>query len=172
MQRMTITTYPEFLRANGEIVVQAQGIDWMKYHHALIPAAAMPVYADLGREEALRAIREASALFLRYTTGPFESETNWWHVVCRKYDIKQLSGNTRSKIRRGLKRMQISQVDPAWLAEHGYDCHVLSYRRYKNARPLSRPAFESFFQSMQGLPMFEVWTAVRDRVLQLSLIHI
>lgn len=158
MSVSTASTYADYLISQGETVIEIGGIHWMIYHGALIPAAAMPVYIEPAYDEVLEAINKTRALFLRYTSAPGEAETDWWHVVCRKYDFKSISSNTRSKIRRGLKRLEIKQAVPEWLAEHGYDCHVRSYDRYKNASPYTRDEFRSFILSLKDQPIFEVWT--------------
>ena len=129
--------YSEYVLAQGGIVIDVGGVRWMKYQGALIPATAMPVYVDLNHHDALQALKQTGALFLRFTNRPSEQETNWWNMVCRNYDITKVSSNTRSKIRRGLKRLQIKQVAPSWLADNAYGCHVKSYQRYKHASPQS-----------------------------------
>lgn len=134
----------------------------MKYRGALIPATAMPVYVELPYREALQMVKDSEALFLRYTTGPKKEETVWWHMVCRQYDFQKVSANTRSKIRRGMKRLSITRSDPLWLAEQGYECHRKSYQRYKHARPLPPEEFRTFLSSLAGCPIFDVWTCLKD----------
>ena len=158
---MTIKTYPDYLRARKIPVVELGGVHWMQYNRALIPASAMPVHIELDRPAALEAVKKTGSLFLRYTTRPGDTETGWWNMICREYSMSRVSANTRSKIRRGLKRMSIHRAEPLWLAEHGYECHVQSYARYQNASPMSREAFYAFLSSLDGLPFFDAW-ACRD----------
>ena len=152
-----IKSYADYLASQGKTVVELSGVRWMKYCGALIPASAMPVYAGVARDEARRALKQTRSLFLRHATSPIEAETDWWHMVCRRYEFQSMSGNTRSKIRRGLKRLEIRQVTPAWLAESGYDCHVRSYERYEKASPQTRQQFQRFLRSLDGRSLFDVW---------------
>ncbi|WP_455208414.1 hypothetical protein [Kaarinaea lacus] len=152
----------EYILAQGGTVIDVGGVEWMKYQGALIPAAAMPVHVDLSRHDAIEAIKQTDALFLRFTNQPSEHETNWWNVVCRHYDIDKVSSNTRSKIHRGLKRLQINPVEPSWLADNAYDCHVKSYQRYKHASPQTEAEFRRFLLSMQDQPIFEVWSCIKQ----------
>ncbi len=150
-------SYAAYLASQGETVVELAGAAWMKYRGALIPAAAMPVYAAVAPAEARRALRRTGALFLRYSARRSETTTNWWHVVCRRYDFGSVSASTRSKIRRGLKRFAIRRVPAAWLADNGYDCHRRSYQRYAGASPLEPEQFRRFVRSLDGQPVFDVW---------------
>jgi hypothetical protein len=154
--------YSEYLLAQGGTVIEVGGVQWMKYQGALIPAAAMPVHVDLKRGDAEQAIKETGALFLRFTNQPSKYESNWWHMVCRNYDISAVSSNTRSKIHRGLKRFQVRLVTPSWLADNGYECHVKSYQRYKYASPQSESDFRSLLLSMENQTMFNVWSCSKQ----------
>ena len=162
---MSVSTYADYLISQGETVLELAGVPWMKYNKALIPATAMPVYVKLSRDEAVKAIKATRALFLRYSSEPQTTETNWWNMVCRHYDIMAVSPNTRSKIHRGLKRLKIRRVSPQWLAKQGYDCHVQSYARYQHASPMSRQAFEKFIVSFNGLPIFDLWACSNSKAL-------
>jgi len=154
--------YTEYIVAQGGIVIDVGGVKWMKYQGALIPATAMPVHVDLSEQDAAQAIKETGALFLRFTNRPSQQESNWWYMVCRHYDITKVSSNTRSKIHRGLKRLQVQQVSPSWLADHAYDCHVKSYQRYIHASPQRESEFRRFLLSMENQPIFDVWSCTKQ----------
>jgi len=157
--------YAEFLESQGIAVVEMAGIYWMRHHSALLPVYAMPTYVQFSRKEALLAIKETGTLFIRYISKPSRDKTNWWYMVCRQYNFTKLSSNTRSKIRRGLKRMEIKRVDPIWIAKHGYECHVNSYKRYKFATPQSRSEFQCFYSSIDPLSFFDLWVCIKDKEL-------
>jgi len=78
-------------------------------------------------------------------------------MVCRSYDSERTSANTRSKIRRGLKRADVRRVSPAWLAESGHGCHVRSHKRYLHASPKSGEEFRRFLKSIEDQHIFEAW---------------
>ncbi len=150
-------SYADFLKAQGEKMYDLGSMPWMKYHGVLMPATAMPVYFDLNYDEALQVVKKSNAILLRYATGPQQSPGSWWNMVSRKYDFNSVSASTRSKIRRGLKRLKISQVNEGWFFEQAYDCHVECYKRYKFALPDNRNTFESFLLSLRDQPIFNVW---------------
>jgi len=162
---LSIETYADFLNCRRETTVESKGVRWMNYRGALIPAAAMPVYIDFSPEEAAQLVKEAGALFLRYTTGPTDIPTDWWHIICRQYDFNKVSTNTRSKIRRGMKRLQIRRINPEWLAENGYDCYWRCYQRYKHAGIESRKKYTAFIRSLDGVNIFHIWGCFKEEEL-------
>lgn len=154
---MTVSNYAEYLAAQGESVAKLGGVYWMRYHGALIPANAMPVYPEIAEDDANALLRRSSSLFVRYTKRTTNTHAQWWYMVCRQYRVGDTSANTRSKIHRGLRRLTITKTTAAWLAHNGYECHVESYERYKNAKPQSRREFEKFILSLAGHSIFDLW---------------
>lgn len=150
-------THAEWLIATGERVVDFADTSWMAYRGSLVTAASMPVYGEVDPHDAARAMRETGTFLLRYHTSTEGGHGNWWHVVCRDYRLGNASRNTRSKVRRGSKRLEVRPVDPAWLAREGYDCHVECYARYANAKPMPRPGFEGFMRRVEAHGVFEPW---------------
>jgi len=162
---LSFRSYAEFLISQGDTVITLGGVSWMKYHGALISAAAMPVYTDFTYDEATQLLKKTGALFVRYETEAVNSPTDWWAIVCRHYDFKHVSANTRSKIRRGTQRLEIKQVSPEWLSQQGYECHVRCYQRYKHAKPKSRQAFNAFIKSLRGQSIFDIWACTKNEEL-------
>jgi hypothetical protein len=158
-------TYADYLLSQGQTVVEMSGVRWMKYQGALIPTSAMPVFVDPPYQEAEHLLKKTGSLFLRYTTRPDENDTLWWHIVCRHYNIAEVSANTRSKIHRGLKRFDIKRESPRWVADQGYDCHRESYQRYKFAKPQSRAEFRQFMLSLHHQAIFDVWVCRQSQAL-------
>ena len=162
---MKSKSYADFLVSKGEMVYELGSIPWMKYHGALIPATAMPVYENILTDDAAQLIKKSKALLLRYTNGPVKTPTNWWNMVCRHYNFNDVSSSTRSKIRRGIKRNEIKQVNTRWIYEQAYDCHVECYKRYNNALPEDRPAYESFLNDLRDQPIFNIWACFNNQKL-------
>ena len=68
--------------------------------------------------------------------GPAESP--WWWIVCdnSQYDIMsvRLKSGVRSQVRQGLRNCEVRRVEPQWLADHGYECHLADISRYEGFR--------------------------------------
>jgi hypothetical protein len=83
----------------------------------------------------------------------------WYSVICDKpdYDLGTIrSGNTRRKIRRCLKCCEMRRVDPAWMAENGFEVHAKAVTRYKNGELPSRADFSTSMRSLVGRPDVEI----------------
>ncbi len=149
-------SYAEWCQARGDRLYHAAGLAWHLYNHALIPATPFPCSADLSAADARRLLHESGALFVRFSSGPVGEPTAWWYMVAAGYDLASLSANTRSKVRRGLRRNAVRRIDAEWLAQHGYQCYVAAHQRYRNARPAGQQAFRDEILAEATGP-FEHW---------------
>lgn len=85
---------------------------------------------------------------------------NAYLYLCRTqdYDLDAVSANTRSKIRRGLKRHEIRRIDENLVANEGYECFSDSRSRNRLTPP-SRPAFHRFWSHLTPSPFRQIWGA-------------
>ncbi|NRB41331.1 MAG: hypothetical protein HRU20_23145 [Pseudomonadales bacterium] len=162
---MKNNSYAEFLVSQGKSVLSLRGVHWMNYQGALIPTNVMPVNVRLSTDDTNRALRETGALFLRYSTASTQDESVWWNMLCRHYDFNKVSSNTRSKIRRGNKRLNIRKVSAKWVSENAYECYVSCYDRYKNALPLSMDAFRHLMLEYADNDIFDIWASFQEEKL-------
>ncbi len=79
-----------FLRQGAHTGGQKRGI--------LVPVPTAPVYVKLNDEEAKALLKKSGAYLLFYASDPCVQETEWWYVICDRFNLKELSSNTRSKI--------------------------------------------------------------------------
>lgn len=148
--------YIEWLRKQGTRLYEAENIFWIEYNRALIPAPATPCFVHLNHDKAKALLRNSGALLIRYASDPSSHETEWWNVVCDKYDIQKLSSNTRSKINRSKKMCSVKNIDAEWIAFNGYECYLNAYNRYANMTPHSKEEFQDVIIKTVGGP-FEYW---------------
>lgn len=152
------------MQNQGIPLFKAGDMYWRVYQGALVPAPATTCYVELKENEVSALLKESGALFVRYSSNPCSERTEWWHVVCEKYNFDELSSNTRSKINRGNKRCHIKCVDAEWMAINGYECYAAAFDRYRNMNPLSKDNFRDSILSTKGGP-FEYWGVfVEDRL--------
>ena len=71
--------------------------------------------------------------FARWTSDfDCQVETKFWYVINdKKLDITDYSKNTRSKIRRGLKRCKVILVEKTEIKKHGFECYIQAFRSYR-----------------------------------------
>ena len=136
---------------------QAGSTYWLIHEKtALLPVNVGPCFIHLSRDECRTLLQDSGAWLLRYSSDPCQEQTEWWYVLCDEYDPAKLSGNTRSKLRRGQRRCPVRRVEPSWLAEHGYPCYQAAFQRYENAQPRSQDSFRSGMLAAASGP-FEYW---------------
>lgn len=76
-------------------------------------------------------LQRSKALFLRYTKAWDRDEGRFWYVIKDTFNgFEELSGNTRSKVRRGLKHSVIKQVGNITIADEGYTVYKEAFKNY------------------------------------------
>jgi len=148
--------YITWLRHQGVRLFEAGGQIWRTYKGAVVPASTVPSYIELSPKEQRRLLRASGAWFLRYSSSPCDAPTEWWYVVCDRYDPAALSSKTRNKINRGLRAGRVTLIEPEWLAQHGYSCYLAAHGRYGGASPVSEDAWRRDVLASVGGP-FEYW---------------
>jgi hypothetical protein len=158
------TAYITWLEKRGVPVFKVGDTYWEIYKKALIPATVGPGFANISTAEAESLLQESGALLLRYSSDPSGAETDWWYVICDRYDPKSLSKRTRQRIGRGLSECQVRRLEPEWLAQHGYECYTAAFGRYKHSVPANVASFRRGVLSALDGPV-EFWGIFRDEKL-------
>jgi hypothetical protein len=148
--------YVAWMKEKNLPLYEAGGTWWEPYQKALVPAAVKPEPVEISARDAKEMLRKSGTLFLRHFTRTYQNPTDFWYVACDEYDFCKLSKKTRACIRRGLDSCTAQRVDPAWLANNGFDCYAAAFARYRNAHPVSRLEFEKSIKECAGGP-FDFW---------------
>jgi len=125
-------------------------------------------------EEELREflIRE-NAVALRYS-APIEVAEGKisYHVIFEDnpYNLQTLSGNARSKVRRGLKRCRVERISMAKLADDGWRLQEDTLRRQGRIGSMNQSKWRQSCSAAEGLPGFEAWGALVDGRLAASIL--
>jgi len=130
-------------------VIEYNNIKWYKYHGALLPRVATHQEIYLSKKEAKELLKKSGAYFLRYTNEWDRGDGAFWYVIKDNFlGMGELSGNTRSKIRRGQKRNEVRKITNDYLARHGYEVYAAAFKGYSTfVCPLSKEKFESYVVS-------------------------
>lgn len=147
----------------GYRVFGAGGAVWRRNQGAVIPynmPHAMPPFSNA---QARNLVLRHWAFLVRWDEN-FDAvpESEWWHLIKDDWeDLDGLSGNTRSKVRRGLKRFVSGRVSRDEVLNEGYDVYRSAFGRYNTFETVYSP--ERFHNAVLSLPSeIEFW-AVRDR---------
>ena len=103
-----------FLERLGHRVVRGKTCCWYEQgwrFFAAIPHS-LPISPD--RAELRRVFGAARCFGVRYVSSPDAPGRSSYALMLddRAYDLESLSGNTRSKVRRGLKECQVRRLEP------------------------------------------------------------
>jgi hypothetical protein len=153
--------YAEWLAGQGVPLYHGGGVEWQRYHEALVPVEGFPCFVNLEPGEARSLLEESGAWLLRYSSDPTEVDTTWWYIVCDTYDISALKSNRRNKIRRGHRNCSVRKLSPHWLADYGYECYTAAFKRYSGSEPDSREEYREIVLSTTNGP-FEYWGVLVD----------
>ena len=147
--------YAEFLGACGVQVDEIDHIWWFKYNGFLRPAYLPHKVPEISQSDARRARQKLGGLFARWDSGfSAPQESPWWYVIhSGSYSIDQVSGNTRSKVRRGAKRLETRFVTAQEMHEQGRDVCKKAVARYSNEKFLPRPSdFDERLRAAEKYP--------------------
>ena len=88
---------------------------------------------DLHKKSQLRPIVQKKSLFLaRWESSSLNSSHEWWQVLQDRFiPIEDLSANTRSKVRRGLRGFHVRLLSRDAIIKHGYPVYSRAFERYE-----------------------------------------
>lgn len=133
-------------------------IKWKNYQGALIPDTPPHYNINLSLQEQKQLLKKSGAFFLRWTSN-FDTpkETSFWYIIKDSTpSLEELSANTRSKVRRGLKNCSITLVDKDIIIQEGYQVYQKAFERYKTfQKPLTQNEFRDHLLSLDHA--WEFW---------------
>jgi hypothetical protein len=165
---MTLDEYAEHV-ARFSTVVSIDGKPWRMESRVLAPMAMPHRAAPVDRAKVRHAMRETGALVARWTDAWDTEPCDYWFLCCDdpEYDVDKIpSKNVRRDVRAGLRHCEVRRVEPAWIAEHGYQVCAAAYERGGHETVLvSEQDYLSGTKIMAELDGFEVWAAFIGRTL-------
>lgn len=138
-------------------------MSWRRHHGALIPLTMPHAIPSVSVWEGVRLTIRHRAPFVRWEEDFDHLESGeWWHVIkdCDE-DLSELSSNTRSKVRRGLKRFKAEEVTRDSIMLEGYEVYRAAFDRYETFEAMFTPS--GFRQAVEKLPAETEFWAVRER---------
>jgi hypothetical protein len=125
--------------------------NWRKYNGAIIPLSPPHIEVDTNGIETK--IKSKNVFFARWTTNFDQQEkSKFWYVI---HDtpmiIDDYSKNTRSKIRRGLKRCKVKLVSKDEIKQFGFTSYSKAFLRYEtNISPKNQEDFKREIDDLEG----------------------
>lgn len=151
----------------NDTTFKLKDIHWELYRKILIPAEPPDRNIPLKQEDCHELLLHTNSWLIRWPSQWDKNEASaFWYVIKDDYKgFEEFSRNTRSKIRRGLKKNVVRQVEKKELKKQGYQVYKMAFSRYnKSHRSLNR---HKFFQRLEDLDseQYEFWGVYQGNVL-------
>jgi hypothetical protein len=154
-----------FLERLGHRVVRGERCSWYEQGWRFFAAIPHSQPISPGRSELNEVFRAARCFGVRYVSSADAPGRLSYALMLddRSYDLDSLSGNSRSKIRRGLKDCQVRRLEPAFVRLHGRKANEDTLRRIRFAHDVYD--WDRYWDAVAATPDVEVWGALRDQEL-------
>ncbi|WP_372997150.1 hypothetical protein [Marinobacter sp.] len=138
--------------------VFANDMHWRDNQGGLFPLSPPFMISELEESEARKTMKDQGALFIRWESEFDQIKQGaWWHIIkdgaC---SLSDLSSNTRSKVRRGMKTFRCEAASRDTVLAHGYQVYCSAFSRYETHE--ARYSAEAFREAVLALPeQTEFW---------------
>ena len=133
-------------------------MDWKKYNGALIPQSPPHIKSKVDLIFIKQKIKDERAFFARWVSE-FDrtKKSDFWYVINDKYlELEEYSVNTRSKIRRGFKELEVKKIGKQEMLKSGYSVYIAAFKRYQTInKPMSYNEFLNYIEDLDEL--WEYW---------------
>ena len=160
-----------FFEALGHKVIRTPSTYWYDVFRRFYLGFPHQRLLDLPDDELSQVFRHLPA-GIRYFAPPTAPGRASYSLVVRDrgYDLDRLSGNTRSKVRRGLARGQVERLTPAFVRAHGREINDDTLRR---TRMQDRYPWDVYWDAAEkSSDCVEVWGAKIDGTLAAYLVGV
>ena len=125
------------------------------------------VQLSIDPREARDIFRATGALGIRYVASRADIGRVSWQMSATgsEYSMEDFSGNTRSKIRRGLKSNEIRLISGAELKQHGEQAFLDTVERQGRADRYGLERWHKLLAAADATPGIEIWSAWHENTL-------
>lgn len=145
----------------GYTAFSSNGVVWRKQQGALVLLSPPHLLNNFSKSDAVRLMRDTRSLMIRWETEFDSSRSNhWWHVLKDgNSGLGDLSGNTRSKVRRGLRSYLCQPITRDFVIDFGYEVYADAFSRYvTHEECFSRSEFQKSVEQLASGTEF--WGAI------------
>ena len=153
--------FASFLASTGHRVLRGAGAYWYDASPGFFLSLPSHRLLDPQADELRALLRHQPCGGVRFP-APLEGPGKLsYQIVCdaRGYDLESLSGNARSKVRRGLRRCEVAPLPFATIAAEGRAADRDTLARQGRALRLDGPAWGRFWDAAAATAGMEGWGA-------------
>ncbi|RMD83833.1 MAG: GNAT family N-acetyltransferase [Candidatus Dadabacteria bacterium] len=159
-ERLTADGQLEFFARSGFSVHRHAQTRWYEAGPRFLLAVPTHRPIEIAHDEAVAILRSSGALGLRYVSAGRCGRESWRMVLDDpEYALEKLSGNTRSKIRRGLKHNDIRRVSGADLKKFGEQAFLDTVARQGRSNRYGIDRWHRLLDAADRTPGIEIWSA-------------
>jgi len=129
-----VTQFAEYFRQHDVHSMVYEDILWVEDRHVIFPHGPVSHDYMITREGVQSLLTQSrDGLLVLCTSGLNDTNVtgDWYAVICRRWEsLADLSANTRSKVRRGLRNNDVRKVDAQCIVDLGYETHKCASARY------------------------------------------
>lgn len=158
---MDATALAGFYEKFGMRVVRSPSAWWVEAGPRFLLAIPSHHELHLPDDEARELLRRQKLAGLRYICDPADGGRPSFILSCsdREYSLEKLSGNTRSKVRRGLSRNELRRISGAELLEVGEGAFMETMERQNRASASTLERWKRMLRAADDEPAVEIWSA-------------
>ena len=136
-------SYARLLQTLGKRLLWIEGLPWYHYNGFLRPAFLPHACPDIEESVAKQALKLSGAMFARWEYPVAEPEHGAWWLTNRRgpYSLLALSGSTRSKVRRGHRRLEIRRVSADDILSQALRTCQAAVQRFGNRGFMPQPGY-------------------------------
>jgi len=137
-------------------MMRCKGVRWYSYQGMLLPETPPHQEIVLSKKEQGELLQKSQAYLLRWISDWDGIKSEFWYVIKDRFSgLDELSSNTRSKVRRGLKNCSVLKVLPEDIAQDGYEVYVSAMNNYKTS--LNIISEKEFSNNKLNSESYDIW---------------
>jgi hypothetical protein len=169
-----VEPFAHFLSAIGHRVLRGAGAYWYDASKGFLLAVPSHRLLTPDADELRGMLRRVGCAGVRFTApldGPGKLS---YQIVCdeRDYAIERLSANTRSKVRRGLRRCEVRPLPFDVIAAEGREADANTVARQGRGSRHADTRWARYWQAAAATPGMEGWGAFADGKLAAFLVTV
>ena len=138
-------------------------LHWRKNQGALFPLSPPGRLSGFDDQAAKQLLKSTGAVLIRWESAfDQDAKSDWWHVIKDEESaLSELSSNTRSKVRRGLKAFECGPISRDDVMKEGPEVYCRAFARYQT-HELQYSAAD-FLEAIKDLPEHTEFWGVRSK---------
>ena len=140
-------------------MIEYKNIYWFLHHGVLLPMAPPNIGIELSRQDQHFLLKKTGARFIRWTNQFDRDCSEFWYIIKDSFGgMEELSANTRSKVRRGMKNFSVGPVSFERLKKDGYPAYFNAFQRFTTfEKSMDAAEFENHVSVLEKSGSYEVW---------------